>query len=232
MTQKMVATKAFVIPVVVSMISGLISTLASLTIIIMIRRSNLKLSTIYRRLIFGLSISDLIQSSCQVLSALLMPKGTMWMAIGNEITCDIIGFTSNFGITCSVWYSVSISTFFLCVTRFDMEETKIQKYIESFLHGVPILYSLIINAYILGIDFFNATSTICWIQPPENENGQIDEGEWRNVVVLRWIGAGGPIIFVFVCNCVILASIWWTVYSQSQQMSQYYSRASMQQLAG
>ena len=147
--------------VVSPMVTGSISALASLIIIIMIRRSNLKLSTIYRRLIFGMSVSDLIQSSSQVLSTFFMPKGTTWMGIGNEITCDIVGFSLNLGVGCSIWYSVSISMYFLCVAKFEMEETKIQKRIEPFLHGIPILYSLIMNTYIVCINYFNAFKKPC-----------------------------------------------------------------------
>ena len=212
------------------MVSGSISALASLTIIIAIRRSNLKLSTIYRRLFYGLIISDLIQSLSQgVLSALLKPKGAMRIAIGNETSCDIVGFAGTLGVSCSVWYSLSIFIYYLCVVKFEMEERKIQKYIEPFLHGIPILFSLIISTYTLSINYFNSTTGhVCWIAPPKNEDGEIEEEEWRHAMILRWVASGGPILFVFVCNCIICATIWWTIYFQSKETSEYYGRASAQ----
>ena len=109
---------------------------------------------------------DFIASFSQILSAFLMPKGSMWIAIGNDITCDNIGLTLNLDISCPVWYSLSISVYFLFVIKFEMDEMKIQKYIEPFLHGVPILYSLVINIYVFSIDYIDTDSTICWIRPP------------------------------------------------------------------
>ncbi len=218
-----------VVIIVAAMVSGSLSFLASLTIIVMILRSNVKLSTTYRRLIFGLSAFDLIQSSSIVMDAILMPKGSMWSAIGNDVTCDIIGFVRTTATCGSVLYSVSISIYFLCIVKFEMEERKIQKYIEPFLHGVPILYSLSVNIYVASIDYFNPTGPSCWIEPPpHDDDGGGDEGSRQQLAkILRWLATGGPVFGAFFANCIILAMIWWTVYSQSKQMSQLHSQSAL-----
>ena len=72
--------------------TGCLSFAASLTIIVMIARPSVKLSTTYHRLIFGISVFDLIQSLTQASSSLPMPAGVIWDAIGNSTTCDIQEF--------------------------------------------------------------------------------------------------------------------------------------------
>ena len=125
------------------MISGCISFVASLTIITMIYRSNVKLSTSYRRLIFGMSVFDLIQSLSQASSSLPMPAGFMWGAIGNNTTCDFQGFLSVVGSSGSMLYSLSIAVYFLLIIKFNLSNRQIRKKYELILHSVPVLYSLI-----------------------------------------------------------------------------------------
>ena len=94
------------------MITGSISTVASATIIVFIFRSEVKLSTIYRRFIFAMSTFDVIHSLPQLLSSLPMPANTTWGAIGNTITCGIQGFMTVLGVSGSALYSLSLVSYF------------------------------------------------------------------------------------------------------------------------
>lgn len=73
-------------------ISGIISFIASLAIIVMILRSKIKLSKPFRRIIFGMSVYDVIQSSTSSLSSITNPSGTAYGAIGNDATCSARAF--------------------------------------------------------------------------------------------------------------------------------------------
>ena len=128
--------------VVAPSITGCISSFASITLIISILQSNLRLSTIYRRLVFALSIFDIISSIPITFSSLPMPAVTLWGTIGNDVTCDLQAFFVSIGFIGVILYSLSLSIYFLLVVRFDIPEAKIKKNVEPFLHAVPIVYSI------------------------------------------------------------------------------------------
>lgn len=74
------------------MMSGLVSFVASSTIIIMILRSTTKLTKAYRRIIFGMCIYDVLLSVCHLMSVFPCPRGTRLGSIGNLRTCEVQGF--------------------------------------------------------------------------------------------------------------------------------------------
>ena len=210
--------------IVAPSITGFISSFASMTLIVSILRSSLKLSTVYHRLVFFLSAFDIIQSICQLLSSLPMPEGSMWGAFGNSVTCDIQGFFVTAGFCTTVLHSLSLTIYFLLVVKFEMTEAKIKKYAEPFLHGFPVLYSFGAAIYMYAANDFNTAGTFCWIAP-EPLNCELDPevecSSSGNSATLRWIGAGAPCYGVFIGNCTILAVIWWTYWRQSRKNQAY-----------
>ena len=76
-------------------ISGVLSFIASTTMAIMILRSAPKLGTPFRRIIFGLSVSDMLQSISSVIGPIVTvpaPGNIKLWNIGNQKTCDFQGF--------------------------------------------------------------------------------------------------------------------------------------------
>lgn len=71
--------------------AGVMSFLASATIVIMIFRSPTKLKNPFRRIIFSISCYDSIQSMVFVFAAFLSPVGSTWGAMGNTYTCNLFG---------------------------------------------------------------------------------------------------------------------------------------------
>ena len=210
--------------IMVPTVTGSVSTFASTALIVSILRSNLKLSTVYRRLIFFLSAFDILQSLCQLFSTLTMPAGTVWGAVGNGITCDIRGFLATLGLCATVLYSLSLTVYFLLVVKFNMSEVKIKKYAEPFLHGVPIVYSLVVSISILATNNFNPSTTSCWIvEEPLNceEDPDVECQSGGNQKLFGWLGSGIPVMGGFVGNCAMLGVIWWTYRSQARKNQAY-----------
>jgi hypothetical protein len=95
--------------IITPMVTGSISTVASATIIVSIFRSNVKLSTIYRRFIFAISVFDVLQSISQGLSTIPMPADDVyWGSSGNAVTCGLQGFTTVLGVNGVSWYNLSL----------------------------------------------------------------------------------------------------------------------------
>ena len=127
---------------------GSLSTISSMLIIfIILCRSSTKLSSIYHRIMFGLSISDILFSAAIGLSTLPMPApGTNFWAdtnriggtrIGNTQTCTAQGFFFHYGLASIVCYNVSLCFYYLCAIGFKMKQENMQRYVEPFLHLVP-----------------------------------------------------------------------------------------------
>jgi glycerol uptake facilitator-like aquaporin len=75
----------------VSSFGGTLSFVLSAIMITMILRSTTKLSKPLRRIIFGMTVFDLILSISDVTSSLPSPSGMSLLAVGNEITCTFQG---------------------------------------------------------------------------------------------------------------------------------------------
>ena len=85
--------------------SAFISTICSITIITIIRRSSIGLSTVSHRLLFAMSIADILTSLAMGATTLPMPKNMVYefesMSIGNEFTCNVQGL-------CHIWNFLGI----------------------------------------------------------------------------------------------------------------------------
>lgn len=78
-------SKQIVATTILPMVQGYISTALSVSIIGMILRSEVKLSTTYRRLFFLMcTFQYVLQSINSMLTSLPMPKGTWWLSVGND----------------------------------------------------------------------------------------------------------------------------------------------------
>jgi hypothetical protein len=210
--------------IVTPILTGTVSALASLSIIISILRSNVKLSTIYRRIVFGISVFDLIQSLSQASSSMPISSGTIWGAIGNDTTCAIQGFTTTIGVTGSLLYSVALSIYFLCILKLEMTEIKIGKLVEPFLHIGAVSLPFSMSIYMYSRQWFNPVDYFCWAVPsklseclegPESDTVCLEES--KDDIKLISILLGFPIIAVLVMNVVAISIIWHTEYVQSMR---------------
>jgi hypothetical protein len=207
--------------VVTPIISGSISFVASMTIIFMIYRSRIKLSTTYRRLVFGISVFDLIQSISQILSTFPMPAGYIWGASGNQTTCSIQGFLTVFGVSGTLLYSVSLSIYFISIIKFNRSDIDIKRNIEPYLHAISLAYCLIGGIYPWVTDNYNPAGTTCWVFP--SKEICIDKGidcQRPNTIALIFF-TGGLCVAVFLINLSVLFAIWHTEFKLSRRNFNY-----------
>ena len=135
-------------------ISGTISVISSSTIIFLIFRSQPRLSTIYHRIMFGMSFADIMASTAMALTTLPMPRNddpgsyggkVSWsdqIKLGNEHTCAAQGFLYTTGISIMFTYNGMLCLYYACAIAFRMNEKDIRKKVEPVLHGVPLVLGL------------------------------------------------------------------------------------------
>jgi len=141
---------------ITQMVSASISLSASLMISIMIARGSGGLKSPYRRLIFCLSICDIIQSSALLLGPLMIPSNieNSW-GIGNDATCQMnaVGFT--FGSTGILAYFCFLCVYYLCRLKYRMQDDSFQQKIEKKLHFFILAITALSVGFGLGLDTFH-----------------------------------------------------------------------------
>ena len=103
---------------IVPRITGSISIVSSTLLIYIIIVSPTKLTSVTYRIMFGMSISDIIGSIMMALSHLPMPRvdqsykfdsyNFQGQRIGNNFTCSAQGFLASFGIMCTCGYNAML----------------------------------------------------------------------------------------------------------------------------
>ena len=171
---------------IISRVTGSLSFIASLCIIIHILRSHYGLSTTYHRLVLGLSLGDVAFSFFgYVLGATMVPKEYDYVikgARGNQATCNFQGFLFLFGSAIALSYNMSICFYYLAIVTYNKKDDYIRTKLEPWFHAISILLSLAAVAPILAIDGFNADGNQCWFVP-NNELPHcwgLDSGEIRD----------------------------------------------------
>ena len=211
----------------IPMVTGSISVIGSVTIILMIFRSTEKLKTSYHRILFGMSFLDIIFSFAYLLSTIPAPSDTPspWgLLYGNTTTCTIQGvmlFTGNVG--CNM-YNCSLAMFYMLKIAYGIKNETIKKQIEPFFHGIPLLYLISSNIFLLSKQSFNHLSTVCMITPyPRGCHLDPDvpctRGEYASLYLATFYGA--PVIIIFGVIFLAMGRLYYAVRAQEIKMRKY-----------
>jgi hypothetical protein len=116
--------------------TGSLSAISSALIIYIILRSQTRLSSIYHRIMFGMSLADICGSIAMALTSLPMPSympqeevfGYSWAGtrLGNQYTCNAQGFFSTFGMASVLCFDVMLCVYYACSIAFSMKERNIK----------------------------------------------------------------------------------------------------------
>jgi hypothetical protein len=132
-------------PVVVGLSGGL-SALGSLLIMLIILRSSVGLSTVLHRLVFAMSLADFISSIAMGAGTLPIPKDTIYgfqgAHLGNEFTCSLQGFLTFYGGFVTICYNACIAVYYMCTITFKMRPTRKEKCLEPIMHALCHLATL------------------------------------------------------------------------------------------
>jgi len=146
--------------------TGTISTISSLIIIYLIFRSGRGLSSVYHRIMLGISISDAVLSTAISFATLPMPKDMIYefdgIVMGNTATCNAQGFFFAFGAFATMWYTLSLTTYYMLSIRYKWSDARFARRIEKVLHFFSLGYSVSLALILLFLDFYNPTPLDAW----------------------------------------------------------------------
>ena len=211
---------------IAQMSTASISFISSIVIICMIQRSYTGLSSTFHRLLFGLSIADILSSFWLMLSTLMSPtytSGYIWNPRGNVHSCDTQGFFLFLGIMGAPLYNCSLCFYYLAVVKFNKKDAFIRKKLEPFFHAVPILVSVTGAIIILAKESFNANGSYCWINERnsycEIESVSCERG--KDVKIIFSIFAVGPIIILPIVIVTTMVVMYREVIKIEKKLSKY-----------
>jgi len=121
--------------------------------------------TTYNRLMLGISISDLITSTALIFGQAPIPRGLgIPGAHGNEATCTAQAFFLQLG-NGTICYSQMLLLHYVLIIRYNVREQTVTKYIEPWMHMIPIGYDLVTAFVSLKLDLLHPANVYCWIGP-------------------------------------------------------------------
>ena len=203
---------------VVPTLTGGISALASGTILYSILNSKVKLKVPYRRLVFALSLFDLICSVAYATSSWVLPTATAkigsdgneitspQLSFGTQTTCEAQGFFFIFGYSGSILASSALCIYYYCTLKLNISFRTFHIKIEYALHAFCFLWSMSVAGACLATGSINADRGHCTIKSiPDNclfnEEVECERGEkamFYQTIVFAIPGSISFIIIVFV----------------------------------
>lgn len=150
-------------------ISGSLSTVCSLIILYLIRRSNIGLSSVYHRLVCGISISDALVSAAIAFGSLPLPKDVIykfdpgWVR-GNQTTCAVQGFLITTFFPIGLMFLSMLSIYYILTIIYKKRDAELKKN-RAFTLYLPIIgttYMLVGPVVGLFAGSFNPTPFLTW----------------------------------------------------------------------
>lgn len=178
--------------------SGVLSVLGSLVIIFRVLTNPIGTKS-YERTMLGLSVTDIISSIGIIMTPFMLPSETshrIW-AIGNELTCDMLGWVSQLSIA-SVFYNGCLSYYFLATVRYNMKAKEFAARFEPYIHGLTIFYFLFMATIGVMVGLYSEIDVGlgCWIG--EVPTGCVADGGGCIGTAIAWVFGGVPLMFTSV----------------------------------
>ena len=220
-------------------ITGSISVLSSSMIIFLIYRSQAKLSTIYHRIMFGMSFADIMSSTAMALTTIPMPRNDAqyWIEqyggdvkwegytkIGNWYSCQAQGFFYSTGVSVMFAYNASLCAYYACAIALRMQEKLIRKKVAPFLLGLPPVLGLAASIPAVVNRWYNVISNEVWctLYPVRKDMN------YKSLTQMFQFALLASITFLFVIIIVSFALVIWRVRQNGKLLAQASNRDHIQ----
>ena len=194
---------------------------------ILTERNRKGLASPYSRIIFAMSIADILFSFTALISPFASPRENpdALFAIGSFKSCEVVGFFQVVGISCLVCYTVFLTYYFLKRIKYKMTPRDFAQKEEKYFHIILIVlaYSLAIASLVTESINSLVHGSICTIGSyPEGceqfaDGKPCERGSPSKTNVL-YIGSGTILATAFLALVVILYSFTRHVYQQEREL--------------
>ena len=122
-------------------------------------RSRNRLGSPYSRIIFGLSIADIFQSSGFILGQVLSPADTpdAIFSRGTVTSCEAIGYIFIVGSAAILWYTLFLTYYFLRRVKYKKTQKDFAQQEEYYIFLFIWIYPFVLAVTALKLEQINAT---------------------------------------------------------------------------
>ena len=122
-------------------------------------RSPNRLSSPYSRIIFGLSIADIFQSTGLLLGQVLSPADTTdaIFSRGTVTSCEAIGYIFIVGSVAILWYTLFLTYYFLRRVKYKKKPHEFAQHEEYYISLFIWIYPFVLAVTALKLEQINAT---------------------------------------------------------------------------
>lgn len=226
------ATQEVIAASIVRCIMASLSLASSSTIVHSIQQSNRGLKSPYSRIIFGLSIGDIIQSCAIFVAPFAVPRENMPkspIAFGNTQTCDYAGFVVLLGALNMILYLLFLIYFFWRRVKHRVSPEKFAYGEERYYHGLVWLVAMIIPSIALARKEVNPSKLEgagCMLNSFPNGCGIGEKDDEKYIECTRGqsftktgMAVSGVIVTSLLCMFAFLASITCHTYVIERSLS-------------
>ncbi|GFH46304.1 hypothetical protein CTEN210_02778 [Chaetoceros tenuissimus] len=209
---------------IIRCIMGGISTVSSSLLLFFIYCAPKGLQSPYSRIIFGLSLADVLQSLGVLLGPFAAPKDPLNIfGIGNIHSCEAIGFLTIIGFLAVPWYTLHLTYYFLKRVKYKVKPTDFANGEEKWIHILIWTYSISAVTYALVKGQINATKggNMCVISDSpvgceKTPNQECERGEGANTTNIAT--AVASLVTVFIALFLVLGAFTLHVYFSEKQL--------------
>lgn len=120
----------------------------------------------YHRLLFAMSVFDILESVWNFTSTWPIPEGTknLWDPRGNQATCSAQGFFLMLGVAIPI-YNAHLALYYLLIINYRITEMTIKGIIEPLMHISACGWAIGTAVAALFLNQYNNANLWCWIAP-------------------------------------------------------------------
>ncbi len=200
--------------------ASLVSTIGSSTMAVMILRSNGALGKPFQRIIFCLSLSDILNSGALMLAPFLTPGNGINMGTQGTCNMQVVIFIIG-GFLGVIGYTFGLCLYYLCIVRFSYSDRQFADRIERILHIAILAMSIVVASAVLVTKSANVfpDGTMCYVIDYPfgcHSDPNVDCTRGENAHIIGYYLVILPVACVFFGMIASLGTLCWTVYSRER----------------
>lgn len=206
-------------------ITGSLSLLGSIFIAYdVVKRKSL--AKVHHRILFGMSLADIVSSFCTILGRVPATRGDeVFPGYGSTGLCTAQGFFYQ-TILSVVAYNFSLALYYLLIIRYNLSESTL-KNLEYLMHSFSALVFIGSAVTLASMEMFNPDYFLCFINssPP---GCLLDCDRGQRPSLFRWLFFYGPAwIMIFLISSMMML-LYWTVRRQEGRMDRFRFKGKQQ----
>ena len=185
--------------------------------------------TTYHRMLFSISILDVIHSISSAFSTLLVPSYTNGtFAHGNTVTCTMQGALQQLTPTIVI-YLAMLNTYFMLKIRYNIADSVIQSKYEIWFHAIPFLHFTSTAIIGLSLRIFGPlllTELGCWLDSYCIVTNTCTRSGPIFYNHLDWWAWSFAYIWLFICVLIVSINailIYTAIRTQERRNEQYFA---------